>query len=109
MEFIDGITVLSESTFVMTWWGALGWAIVVAVIAGCILGVMEKEWSIGVLCGIVMLVVTFFVIYIPNRKPDTTYKVLIDESISMKNFDELYEVVGHEGDMILIKIKEQNK
>lgn len=108
-EFIDGITVLSESTFVMEWWKALGLAILAALVIGCLFAGLEKDWSNGLLYGIIVLVLVFCILYIPNREPETTYKVLIDESVSLKDFDELYEITGHEGEMVLIKIKEQKE
>lgn len=107
MEFIDGITVLSESTFVITWWQALGLAILAAIVSGCIIAALNKDWVVGLVGGIIVLLFVFCIAYFPNRKPLTTYKVLVDDDVSMKEFDELYEVLDHDGEIFVIKIKEQ--
>lgn len=105
---IEGITVLSESTFKVTWWEALGLAIVVAIVSGCIIAAIEKDWNVGMFAGVIIFVLVFVFVYFPNRRPLTTYKVLIDDNVSMKEFDELYEVLDHDGDIVIIKMKEQN-
>lgn len=102
---LEGITVLSETSYTMHWWQALIIALLLAIVCGLIFTVMY-DWRSGVFVGVIVLFCVCGLIYFGNRESSTTYKVLIDDTVSMKEFDELYEIVGHDGDIVIIKMKE---
>lgn len=109
MEFIDGITVLTEHTYGgITWWQALIVAVILGLIIGLFVKVRDDNWATGLFAGILVLIVAYGSIYIGFRKQYTNYEVLIDDSVSMRDFDVLYTLVGQDGEIFTIRVKEQN-
>lgn len=111
---MEGITILNE--FVVDN-APVGWF---AIIAGAILCsislwamfVMFGEGNGGAATAFIILVLicvglVTFGIYIANTPPETQYQVLIDESVSMSDFFERYEIIEQEGKIYTIKEKGQ--
>ena len=60
---------------------------------------------LSVLFGVLLAVMTFFVID-EGFHPTPTYKVTVDDSVSMNEFYDKYEVINVEGKIYSIQIKE---
>ena len=111
---MEGITILNE--FVVDN-APVGWFAIVAGVA--LLGVCfwalisfigwrEYGYSIAfVILGAICSGLIVFGATIINTPPETRYQVLIDESVSMSEFFEKYEILEQEGKIYTIKEKGQ--
>lgn len=100
---MDGVTILAENISTVHWWFALIIALVCGVLAFII---CSADGDDGILLGIICAILCFCIIYIPNCKPKTTYDVIIDDSVSMKEFNEHYEIIKQKGEIITVRLKE---
>lgn len=111
---MEGITILNE--FVVDN-APVGWLAIVAGVA--LLGICfwalisfigwrEYGYSIAfVILAIICSGLIVFGVTITETPPETQYQVLIDESVSMSEFFEKYEIVEQEGKIYTVKEKGQ--
>ena len=110
---IEGITILAQEEIFDIGFFSVYFALVIPSIAGLIFGLFldncmieDYFWGIGAVIGI--LIGLCFVAYmINNAKPtgEYTYKVTIDETVSLTEFYERYEIIEHDG--LIYEIKER--
>ena len=65
-----------------------------------------KNFGLGVLVGVLIGVLLFAAVCKISREPiayETQYKVLLDESISLTDFLEKYEILGQDGKIYIIR------
>lgn len=105
--FIDGVTVLSENEICQA-----PKAIVVAYItASCIIviltAILTKEDSLAIFITPICVLMSFAIVH-AKREPtgQYEYKVTIDNTVSMIEFYEKYEIVGQEGKIYTIRFME---
>lgn len=115
MELMEGLTLLSEEVQSVNVAGCYIALVLVAI--GLMLSVFASIslfkidlWQLGIL--FLCFVVVFFILgYICidklNTQPATVYKVTIDESVSMVEFYERYEILNQEGLIFTIAEKEK--
>lgn len=110
---MKGVEVLN--TFIEESWG-LGEGIyaiitgIIAIVAIVVTIYLSRECSSGgttLLLSIILLFLSIVGIYQSFFKEDTTYyQVIIDDSVSMVEFNEKYDIVKVEGKIYTIKEKE---
>ena len=111
---MEGITILNElvvNNAPVGWFAAIAG---VALLGVCFwafitfIGWQEYGYSIAfVILGIICSGLIVFGVTIINTPPETRYQVLIDESVSMSEFFEKYEIINQEGKIYTIKEKGQ--
>ena len=113
---MEGITILNE--YVSTDWivGLVPlilsiallivfiWAAVV-MFNGCETGPGIGFSVLGFLCACLIMVGVFIVM----TPPETHYQVIVDDSVSMNDFNERYEIIEQEGQIITVKEREANE
>lgn len=111
---MEGITILNE--FVVNnapagWFAIICSSIlIVTCLVGMSLMLKRRDAGLALIFGILAMVcagLIFFGISIVKTPPETRYQVLIDESVSMTEFFEKYEIIEQEGKIYTIKEKEQ--
>jgi hypothetical protein len=113
MELMEGLTLLSTSVQnnapVFWFLTALSSIILVACIVLMYFCIMDREFG-GVIAFIILAVIAFVLVNVciseaikPSR---TLYKVTIDESVSMVEFYERYEILDQDGLIFTITEKE---
>ena len=111
---MDGITILSEQIFYSnlfpSWFiglSLIGFAISLALI---VIGTTKDKFKIAILGSTVFLVSFALGIITSNIKSKEIdyieYKVTIDDSISMNEFLDKYEILDQEGKIYTVKEKE---
>lgn len=102
---MEGVRILAENTTQVYWWVALIISAIMGLVAGFAIGVQD-DFVCGLLGGIIVFILAFSIIYFPNMKPRTTYDVIVDDTVSWTEFNEMYEVVSQNGEIIHVKLKE---
>ena len=111
---MEGITILNQ--FVVDnapvgWLAAVAGAVLLCVCFWAFIsfiGWREYGYSIAfVILGIICSGLIVSGVTITNTPPETRYQVLIDESVSMSEFFEKYEIIEQEGKIYTVKEKEQ--
>lgn len=102
---MDGVRILAENTTQVYWWVALIIALGISLITGIIICIKDESYA-GVICGVIIFAFAFCIIYFPNMKPTTTYDVIVDDTVSWTEFNEKYEVMDQNGEIIRVKLKE---
>lgn len=103
---MEGVRILATNTTQVYLWVALIIALVIGLFTGLIIGVKD-DFPAGLYCGFIVFVLAFCIIYFPNRKPTTIYDVIVDDTISWTEFNEKYEVIDQNGEIIKVKLKEE--
>ena len=104
---MDGVRILAENTTQVYWWVALIIALLMGILTGLVIGIKDDSVR-GWWCGVILFVFAFSIIYFPNMKPETTYDVIVDDTVSWTEFNEKYEVIGQNGEIINVRLKEQS-
>jgi hypothetical protein len=111
---MEGITILNE--FVVNnapaGWVAIifGSILTIVCLVGMFLMIGWRDSGLALIFGILAMVwagLIFLGISIAKTPPETRYQVLIDESVSMTEFFEKYEIIEQEGKIYTIKEKER--
>lgn len=113
MELMEGLTLLSTSVennaSVFCFLAFLSFIILLASIFLTIFCARDCEYG-GVFFGIVLTIVSLVLFFIcldgANDFPKTVYKVTIDESVSMVEFYERYEIIDQDGLIFTVYEKE---
>lgn len=110
---IEGIQVLSQEPIMSD--GDLGVIVciimfLISVVAALILiscGYDAATISLGVLCGLMVAIISGVIVYNANAEPtgQYRYKVIIDDNVSMTEFHTHYELVGQDGEIFIIRDK----
>lgn len=107
---IDGVTILAENTYQFTWLKALGIALIITVLLFlALMAIYDINPRTIILLSLIVLIVIFCAAYFPNRGSKTTYDVIVDDSVSWKEFNEIYEIESQHGDIITVHIKEKEE
>ena len=104
-----GVEILSKSP-IMTW---ASWTIIVALVAtiiiGIIVGILCQEGNIGFFGAIVTFIICALIFWGLGvgcyETGKYTYKVTIDDSVSMNEFLDKYEIIDQEGKIYTVKEK----
>ena len=107
---MTGVEILSMSPIV-TW---PLWTLIIAVVAtimiGIILGILCKDPAIGFGGAIVTFLICAFIFAVGGVGSYETgkyeYKVIIDDSVSMNEFLDKYEIIDQEGKIYTVKERE---
>ena len=114
MELMEGLTVLSTDTTAID----CPWLAIVLGILCIVLGTVMVVFAImlfvnGEPTGVLALILSFgmfvlgiFVFHAVSKPAQTIYKVTIDESVSMVEFYERYEILDQEGLIFTITEKD---
>ena len=118
---MSGIEILAFEEVACAWeswnwtsfWIAVGIIFVISVIAGFIFACQEASIGAGLLMsGVIFIVVGSIIGVVSGKKIvnpieyETYYKVTIDESVSMIEFNEKYEVLEQEGKIYTVRERE---
>lgn len=112
---MEGITILSTNSE-MIWtegtallmFSLLGVALIIAVVMSCINAPIVAEVTAIVVC-IICLLSAFLVMAFGPKELRITHKVLIDESVSMIEFNQKYKITDQEGQIYTIIEKDFSK
>ena len=111
---MEGITVLSETQRgVCSWhWPALWICVAAFALIGALVFFFKFDRCISTFLDLIMCIVFFSLVgavwgmlpaaYIPTSH-ETVYEVIIDDSVSMTEFIEQYEIVDQRGEIFTIK------
>lgn len=102
---MDGVRILAENTTQVYWWVALIIASFIGLATGVIICIKDDS-AVGLPCGAVVFILAFSIIYFPNMKPETIYDVIVEDTVSWTEFNEKYEVLDQNGEIIKVKLKE---
>lgn len=115
---MSGVEILAFEKVAWAWeswnwqsfWIAIAIAFVVSLIAGFVFACQEDSGFAGLLMFGVMFITVGLIISIPAAKTtvdpieyETLYKVTIDDSVSMTEFNEKYEVIEQEGKIYTVR------
>ena len=110
---MTGVEILSSetiyNTFIPDWCVSVGFlAILVGGFIGAALCCRTKHFGIGVICMVLGAIIWAFLLYFaltPNEKNinHIEYKITIDDSVSMNEFLDKYEILDQEGKIYTVK------
>ena len=117
---MSGVEILATEEVAIAWasWNwkgflfTVGLAFFVAIIAGILAGASD-DWELGVIIFLVVFIVGGALFGIlagcTTGEPieyETRYKVVIDDSVSMNEFIEKYEIIDQDGKIYIVREKE---
>lgn len=110
-----GVEILSSeaiyNTFLPIWIGGIAFVLMFVFVTLMVYGLCEEQvalWVIGLLLVITMLVITLLgCLNNINDIDHIEYKVTIDDSVSMTEFMDKYEILDQEGKIYTVKEKKQ--
>ena len=117
---MSGVEILATEEVAVAWasWNwkgfllTVGLCLLVGIIAGILAGVSE-DWELGVIIFLVVFIAggALFgtMVGCSTGEPteyETQYKVVIDDSVSMNEFTEKYEIIDQEGKIYTVREKE---
>lgn len=114
---MSGIQILNQfevvTKEVFSWnncWIGVGIGVLVGLIAAIILGVKEEEWAaFGIGCTIFIPVMDMFIGGLSGAsfpepvEYETHYEVIIDETVSMHDFMDKYEIIDTRGKLYIVR------
>lgn len=106
---INGITVLNESFILNECTSALRFAMVFCLICGCVLvaiGIVDSKLIMSLIGASLIVILFSIAIYLSQPSDIKEYQVTIDDSVSMVEFNERYEVIKVEGKIYTIREKD---
>ena len=114
VEILNETQVVAEFAFNWTaFWIAGGIILGIFIVIGIILSIMEGPDVVGwiaIICaGIILGLISGFLWGIFHETPisyETHYQVIIDDSVSMPDFLDKYEIIDTEGKILTIKERE---
>ena len=117
---MSGVEILATEEVAIAWasWNwkgfllAVGLCLLVGIIAG-ILASISDDWELGVIIFLVVFIAgsALFgtLVGCTTDEPieyETLYKVVIDNSVSMNEFTEKYEIIDQDGKIYIVREKE---
>jgi hypothetical protein len=117
---MSGVEILATEEVAIAWasWNwkgfllTVGLCFLVAIVAGVLAGVSD-DWELGVIIFLVVFIAggALFgtLIGCTTGGPieyETQYKVVIDDSVSMNEFTEKYEIIDQDGKIYIVREKE---
>ena len=94
-------------------WIAIGLIAAIAIVAGIITGVCSYDCVIGIMVSIVVFIVFTVIIgmlvgglTVEPIEYETQYKVTIDDSVSMNEFLDKYEIIDQDGKIYTVRERE---
>ena len=117
---MSGVEILATEEVVVAWasWNwegfllTIGLVFFVSIIAGILAGVSD-DWELSVIVFLVVFIVGGLLfgtlVGCTTGEPieyETQYKVVIDDSVSMNEFTEKYEIIDQEGKIYTVREKE---
>ena len=111
---MNGVEILSSeaiyNTFLPEWCIAIGFILIVTFAALMAWNIAEERFGLMLIC-LVLLIGSFFVMILSDtdNKHDVNhieYKVTIDDSVSMNEFLDKYEILDQEGKIYTVKERE---
>jgi ABC-type uncharacterized transport system permease subunit len=118
---MSGIEILAFEEVAIEWaswnwsgfWIGVAIAFVLSLVASFVFACQEDDIFAGLLMFGILLIVMGSIMGIVSGKKfvdpikyETHYKVTVDESVSMKEFNEKYEVLGQEGKIYTVRERE---
>ena len=115
---MSGVEILAFEEVACAWeswnwpsfWIGIAIALVVGLIAGCVFACQEESIVAGIVMFVPMFIVVGLIIGVTAAKTqvdpieyETQYKVTIDETVSMTEFNEKYEVLEQEGKIYTVR------
>ena len=115
VEILNKTQVVAESTFGWTaFWIAGSIILGIFITIGIILSITEGPdlvgWIAVIGVGIILGLIFGFIFGMWCETPtkyETHYQVIIDDSVSMNDFLDKYEIIGTEGKILTVKEREQ--
>lgn len=115
---MNGVEILSSSQVgteigynFTAMWAAVGIVMGIAIVFGITLAVINREaiaFELSVFAGLVTSVIVVSVIFATSMHVtsyETRYKVTVEDSVSMKEFLDKYEILDQEGKIYTVKEK----
>lgn len=117
---MSGVEILATEEVVVAWesWNwegfllTVGLGFLVAIVAGILTGVSD-DWGLGVTVFLIIFLVgsALFGTLVGRATGDpieyeTQYKVIIDDSVSMNEFIEKYEIIDQDGKIYTVRERE---
>ena len=117
---MSGVEILATEEVAIAWasWNwkgfllTVGLCFLVAIVAGVLAGVSD-DWELGVIIFLVVFIASGALfgtlVGFTTGEPigyKTQYKVVIDDSVSMNEFTEKYEIIDQDGKIYIIQEKE---
>ena len=111
---MEGITILNElvvNNAPVGWFAIVAGAVLLGVCFWAMISFISwREYGPSIAFVILSIICSGLIVFgvaITDTPPETRYQVLIDESVSMSEFFEKYEIIEQEGKIYTIKEKEQ--
>lgn len=108
MKLIDGVEILSKSKdydFVAL--GIMVLIIAIGFLAFSLFVFFQRDYGFGgilMVVAIICLSLSLLLFFLPKI---TIYKVTIDKSVTMEEFNQHYDIINQEGKIYTIKVKEK--
>ena len=118
---MNGVEILSSEEVAIAWetfnWSAFGAVVIVmfviALVAGVAVGLKEQEWwafwAMFIILFTVGSLIAGLTVGFNTGEPteyETHYKVTIDDSVSMSEFMDKYEIVDQDGKIFIVRERE---
>lgn len=108
---IEGIKILNtikEVSYPDWWWIPLVVVMILSILIGTVLGIILKSgivFQVSVAVGVVICLI--YAAILPDDTPTGKYiyKVTIEDSTNLLEFDNLYTIISQEGELYTIKEK----
>jgi len=106
--FIKGIEVMSKSEIKEPTETAMVIGIVIGFILFCMVYCLIDDKQIGQIASGITFLLTFIIAMVLSIHPtgEYEYKVTIDDTVSLNEFNEKYEITDQEGKIYTIRFKE---
>ncbi len=101
---LEGINVLSQSP-IMTSLGWVGLIVIIGLVIAFI-GVMKNAEEVMIISVVITVLFWIFFNIIKVPTDNYTYKVTIDDNVSLNEFNQRYEIIEQDGLIYTIKLKE---
>jgi len=103
------MTILSESTRDLSGIVVLLICFSVGFLIMAIAGVMLDSQSLATMGAILYIILGISAVICSRQNPQIEYKALIDDTYTVRELYESYEIVGREGEMYILKAKERDE
>ena len=111
---MNGVEILSSETIYNTilpgWCGAIAFMATIALcVCACVCADRRKNTSVIICCALVAVSIIVMTLSLSSNKNNIShieYKVTIDDSVSMNEFLDKYEILDQEGKIYTVKERE---